>query len=825
MFKQGRRLLSALLTLALLAALAAPGLAADTAAVIRLAKTEGTVEVSKSSGKKLTLLNNMRLYNGYHVTTGEESYAWINLDDVKLIKEDAASEVEVRKNGKHLEVNLWSGNLFFDVAEKLEPDETLKISTSTMAVGVRGTSGWLRMVDRWTAQISILEGEVHCSVNDPVTGQTKTETLQGGETVECMVYPQEREGDKCDIVKTNLTVAEIPGFVLADLVQDVSACEKIKEESGLAILETLAQEAGGDPSGLSPDGKTVSPEVLGEVQQRQEAEQASLGEMMEQVAEEMDKQPSDSAGEKALPKDSAAPEGGQETGVPTPPVNPAPGPAPDPEPPTAPEPPSEPEPPTEPDPDPNPEPPVDPGPDPEEPPAPAVYTVTFDANGGLWDSGAATDVTTGESSAIIFPDDPTRIAQVTGTYTFDGWFTSATGGTQVQPGYTFTGDTELYAHWTLSGIDYTLESDMLTILGTGAIPDYSLTRAAAPWSGKSFRTLVISEGITSIGNYAFSGSSGLTSLNIPEGVTSIGDGAFSVCIALQSVIINEGTTTIGSGAFTVCPVMHTIEIPKTVTTIGEECFTGCSQLSTISFGGTRDQWNNLNAALPDHMGPGNVFCTEGIDYALNTATKTLTIRGTGEMENYRMEHDASMTTVTSAPWYTDDPDAWGTITALVIEDGITSIGSSAFCGIGPVEHVEIPSSVTEIGQQAFCSSSIQSVTILGNVTTIGDSVFSGCGHLKSVQLPDTLEVLEQWAFQNCASLKSLELPESVKTIELYAFSGSGLLEITIPGSVESIDSSAFDSTNLTTINFGGTQEQWAELKVTLPSGATVNCTG
>ncbi|WP_295738030.1 hypothetical protein [uncultured Oscillibacter sp.] len=82
-----KHLLALALALVLLTSLASPALAAETASVIRLTKTTGTVEISKSSGKSVSLLKNMRLYNGYHVVTSEESYAWVNLDDSKLIKE------------------------------------------------------------------------------------------------------------------------------------------------------------------------------------------------------------------------------------------------------------------------------------------------------------------------------------------------------------------------------------------------------------------------------------------------------------------------------------------------------------------------------------------------------------------------------------------------------------------------------------------------------------------------------------------------------------------------------------------------------------------
>lgn len=278
-----KRFLSLLLALSLTAVLAAPVLAADTAATIRLSKTTGTVSVSKSSGKSLTLLSNMRLYNGYHVATSAKSYAWMNLDDAKLVKEDASSEVEVRKNGKKLEVNLISGKIFFDVTEKLDDDESLNISTSTMIAGIRGTAGYVEVLDRWTTGLTVLEGVVQCSVADPVTGQVKTEDVRGGETVWGVVYPQEQAGDKCDIVRREWTVEGTPGFVLWDVVRDMDLCDRIQADTGVDIPLELAKEAGGDPSGREPDRQTATPEVLDEIKQRLERDETDLQQRQEQV--------------------------------------------------------------------------------------------------------------------------------------------------------------------------------------------------------------------------------------------------------------------------------------------------------------------------------------------------------------------------------------------------------------------------------------------------------------------------------------------------------------------------------------------------------------
>lgn len=205
------------------------------AAVMQLMKTEGEVSVSNGSGRDITIIKNMRLYNGYSASTQEESYAWINMDSEKLAKLDAVSEAEVRKSGKKLEILLDSGNLFFNVTEDLEEDETLNIRTSTMVMGIRGTCGWVRVIDRWHSEVYLLEGEVSCSVTDPVTGQVKTTVLKSGQMAEFVVYSEEQAGDKCDIIIWGFSGDEIPGFVLVELDGEDSLCGKIRDASGIDV--------------------------------------------------------------------------------------------------------------------------------------------------------------------------------------------------------------------------------------------------------------------------------------------------------------------------------------------------------------------------------------------------------------------------------------------------------------------------------------------------------------------------------------------------------------------------------------------------------------
>ena len=128
----------------------------------------------------------------------------------------------------------------------------------------------------------------------------------------------------------------------------------------------------------------------------------------------------------------------------------------------------------------------------------------------------------------------------------------------------------------------------LTISGTGKMNDYSCDsyngtyRTTAPWKDyyTSIKSVVIEEGITSIGDWAFTGCS-LTSITIPESVTSIGDWTFTGCSSLTSITIPESVTSIGDYAFRGCSSLTSFTIPESVTSIGNGAFYVCSSLTRV----------------------------------------------------------------------------------------------------------------------------------------------------------------------------------------------------------------------------------------------------
>ena len=127
------------------------------------------------------------------------------------------------------------------------------------------------------------------------------------------------------------------------------------------------------------------------------------------------------------------------------------------------------------------------------------------------------------------------------------------------------------------------ETGVLTISGTGNMENWEYENKA-PWYEirESIKEVIIEEGITSIGDYAFAICTSLTSVEIPEGVTSIGICAFGGCTSLTSIEIPDSVINIKNYAFCFCASLENIEIPENVNSIGASAFEGCTSLTNIT---------------------------------------------------------------------------------------------------------------------------------------------------------------------------------------------------------------------------------------------------
>ncbi len=130
---------------------------------------------------------------------------------------------------------------------------------------------------------------------------------------------------------------------------------------------------------------------------------------------------------------------------------------------------------------------------------------------------------------------------------------------------------------------------------------------------------------------------------------------------------------------------------------------------------------------------------------------------------------------------------------VIISNGVTSIGKTAFNYCSNLSSVTIPNSVTSIGMVAFGScEKLSSVTIPNGVTRIEGSTFASCKKLSSVTIPNSVTSIEELAFESCFELSSIEIPNSVDSIGMSAFAEcNSLTSVTIPSSVTFIDMMAF----------------------------------
>lgn len=257
-----KRLISALLVVALaLALLAVPVLAATaTATTMTLEKAEGTVKVTNKSGKSVTLRDGIKLYNGYGLSTETKSYAYIGLDDAKVVKLDSVSRATVIQSGKKLEVDLESGNLFFNVTAPLADDESLNIRTSTMVTGIRGTSGWIKIIDWRVSELYLLTGEVTVTSTDPASGKSRQTTVSAGEMATSYTGEAAPDGSGVEIIKRKFNEDEVPGFVAQEIKKDKALQELITEQTDLDV-----------------------PKIIGEADERLDADEKQKLELQEEI--------------------------------------------------------------------------------------------------------------------------------------------------------------------------------------------------------------------------------------------------------------------------------------------------------------------------------------------------------------------------------------------------------------------------------------------------------------------------------------------------------------------------------------------------------------
>lgn len=277
---------------------------------------------------------------------------------------------------------------------------------------------------------------------------------------------------------------------------------------------------------------------------------------------------------------------------------------------------------------------------------------------------------------------------------------------------------------------YLEDQNNMIISGTGAMTDYSSLMTDIPWIAyqTSISQVTIGDEITHVGNWAFQGCTDLRSVVIGENVTSIGNGSFDNCTNagftklnipnsvqtigidafsnnhLKYVCLGSGLTSIGAEAFMMCSDLEYIGCyASTPPTIGTEAFMGCSALATIYVPSAKigdytaaSGWSDYAAMIQSPAGT----CGTSATWSFEMATRTLTIEGTGAINDYTGWDSNSGEECFSFNPYNSKWYPYG-IKNVVIDEGITEIPNSAFYMEVGITDVTLPSTLTAIATDAF----------------------------------------------------------------------------------------------------------------------------
>ena len=334
-------------------------------------------------------------------------------------------------------------------------------------------------------------------------------------------------------------------------------------------------------------------------------------------------------------------------------------------------------------------------------------------------------------------------------------------------------------------IQWNLQEGVLTVSGTGAMPDFSYENPS-PWKdlADEITSIAVEDGITYIGSNAFQYLRNVVHVTMEDSVAEIGALAFNDCVNLENIQLSNRLENIGENAFSGCESLREVEIPSSVSVIESYAFKGTS-LTALQLS---DQCKYSYLSFPPDMTvvdgrPTSGSVGENITWELN-ASGHLTISGEGSLyvdDNLNSE---------AAPWYSQRNE----IKSVSISEDITDLGGGVFANCNNLTNVKLPKGLLDIGYDTFLNcTSLTQLSLPGDIQSIGNGTFSGCTKLKNITIPSGVTEIGWETFRGCSSLTSINIPNSVTTISVRAFEGcSNLTGINIPNGVTEIGNYAFE---------------------------------
>ncbi len=341
-----------------------------------------------------------------------------------------------------------------------------------------------------------------------------------------------------------------------------------------------------------------------------------------------------------------------------------------------------------------------------------------------------------------------------------------------------------------------------------------------PWqiSRGSLTTIVISDGVTTIGDSAFNDCNKLSSVKLSEGLLSIGNSTFANCGSLKSVNLCDALTTIGKDAFKGCTALNLSVIPASVLKIGTSAFENCSSMNSLTLSNSSlsigDSAFKNCTDLRDLTIPVELDCVGSNRSPIFSGCiniKNITFTGSGDWHDYTPNYEYT-------PWHLTT-----VALSVVLSDEVTFVGNKVFLNCTTLTSVKLGISVTSIEEQAFdgCSALAEITVAEGNekFSSENGKLFNhdkttlilfpeGC-EVTSYIIPDSVTMIEKYAFKDCIYLVSITIPSTVTSIGKSAFINcQGLRVLTVPAGIDCVgnnESPIFSGcSNIENITFIGT---------------------
>ncbi len=349
-------------------------------------------------------------------------------------------------------------------------------------------------------------------------------------------------------------------------------------------------------------------------------------------------------------------------------------------------------------------------------------------------------------------------------------------------------------------------------------PDAEKVKRRAYENFPLLKKVIISDGVTGIGSYAFSGCKALQEIDIPDSVSVIGDHAFEDCERLKEIRLPIGLSSVEWSSFENCSRLSSVILPFSVTEIRDQAFSGCSSLKEIRLPESLAEIGSCAfrgcSSLKEIFIPSHVKKIGFRDYSSAFPGCSKLEEMVVSPDNPSFDSRGGCNAIIETASNTLIAGCRNT----VIPDSVTRIGPSAFEGCSCPEQLFVPDSVTEIGRDAFKGCYGLRVIYVPVGTDLTDAclptgvqVFeraensednaeidvqvSGHEGLITMRVPDSRTRIGDSALCNCLGLRSIHIPESVTEIGREAFFGcAGMKTIYIPGNVLAIGNGAFAHT-------------------------------